>query len=339
MDTPAFTEANESSPLTSKPRLGVFTAALAAAVAISAVAGALIAFGQSAFALSDAAAMLAAIALACVVAELVWAWRASPARTGAAPKALQATPAPHPPPASRRPFFPPVDAAPPVSASPAPLDRAARRPEGQGGPGLTLELLRDLTVRSVRSDGPDLSSRQLAVLMTVYLTDETHSVSGLAEALQVHKPVISRALDTLSGLGLVDRRRDEDDRRKVYVERTAKGEAFLAEYDRLIGQSASAAPDFTAIEAAVLRGVEAAGAPTFAAEISARLGIDAIEIEAALQALARRGLVRDGDKGDAVCAPLVELTPRGAAAAVESQARLARIARTPLRPGQAPVEA
>jgi DNA-binding MarR family transcriptional regulator len=338
MDTPAFTEANESSPLTSKPRLGVFAAALAAAVAISAVAGALIAFGQAAFALSDAAAMLAAIALACVAAELVWAWRASPARTGAPPVAVQATSAPHPTPAARRPFFPPVDAAPPAPASPAPLDRASRRPEGQGGPGLTLDILRDLTVRSVRSDGPDLSSRQLAVLMTVYLTDETHSVSGLAEALQVHKPVISRALDTLSGLGLVDRRRDEDDRRKVYVERTAKGEAFLADYDRLIGQSASAAPDFTAIEAAVLRGVEAAGTPTSVADIAARLRIDAMEIEAALQALARRGLVSASKAGGDGVAFLVELTPRGGAALVEAESRLAHIARTPLRQGPAPVE-
>jgi len=336
MDTLAFKDANESSPLTPKPRAGVFAAALAAAVASSAAVGALIAFGQAAFALSDAAAMLAAIALACVVAELVWAWRAPPERASAAPAAVQTPPAAHPKPASGRPFFPPIDAAPPASLGPAaPLSAGG---VGQGGPGLTLDLLRDLTVRSVRSDGPDLSSRQLAVLMTVYLTDETHSVSGLAEALQVHKPVISRALDTLSGLGLVDRRRDEDDRRKVYVERTAKGEAFLADYDRLIGQSASAAPDFTAIEAAVLRGVEAVGTSTSSADIAARLGIDAMEIEAALQALARRGLVSTSKAGGDDVALMVELTPRGAAALVEAESRLAHIARTPLRQGPAPVE-
>jgi hypothetical protein len=63
-----------------------------------------------------------------------------------------------------------------------------------------------------------------------------------------------------------------------------------------------------------------------------------MEIEAALQALARRGLVSTSKAGGDVVALMVELTPRGAAALVEAESRLAHIARTPLRQRPAPVE-
>ena len=43
----------------------------------------------------------------------------------------------------------------------------------------------------------------------------------------VGKPAITRALDTLSRLGFVQRRRDPKDGRNVFVERTEKGDAFL----------------------------------------------------------------------------------------------------------------
>ncbi|MEZ5960447.1 MAG: MarR family transcriptional regulator [Hyphomonadaceae bacterium] len=52
-------------------------------------------------------------------------------------------------------------------------------------------------------------------------------VRGLASALNVGKPAITRALDTLSRLGFVQRRRDPKDGRNVFVERTEKGDAFL----------------------------------------------------------------------------------------------------------------
>ena len=38
---------------------------------------------------------------------------------------------------------------------------------------------------------------------------------------------ITRALDTLSRLGYIQRRRDPKDGRNVFVERTEKGDAFL----------------------------------------------------------------------------------------------------------------
>jgi len=53
----------------------------------------------------------------------------------------------------------------------------------------------------VRSGEPDLTNRQMALLMLVYLTPGPHTVRGLAQTLSVSKPVVTRALNTLGGLG------------------------------------------------------------------------------------------------------------------------------------------
>lgn len=99
-----------------------------------------------------------------------------------------------------------------------------------------LDLWRRVTVSTVRSDAPDLTARQLAVLMTVRLQPAPHTVRGLAAALNVGKPAITRALDTLSRLGFVQRRRDPKDGRNVFVERTEKGDAFLEQLGATILQ-------------------------------------------------------------------------------------------------------
>jgi DNA-binding MarR family transcriptional regulator len=91
-----------------------------------------------------------------------------------------------------------------------------------------LDLWRDVTVASVRGDEPDLTARQLAVLMLVYCNAGPHTVRGLSESLQIGKPAVSRALDALEKLGLARRKRDESDLRSVLVERTLKGSGYLA---------------------------------------------------------------------------------------------------------------
>ncbi|MCC6735743.1 MAG: MarR family transcriptional regulator [Bauldia sp.] len=90
-------------------------------------------------------------------------------------------------------------------------------------PSQALRLWHDVTFDLVRSDQPDLSSRQQAVLLTVYLEPPPHTVRGLARKLNVTKPAITRALDTMGRLGLLTRRRDEADRRNVMVQRTLEG--------------------------------------------------------------------------------------------------------------------
>ena len=104
-----------------------------------------------------------------------------------------------------------------------------------------LDIWRRAIVSSVRLDAPDLSARQSAVLMTVYLADPPHTVRGLSERLNIAKPAVTRALDRLSELGLIRRKQDDQDRRSVLIQRTVKGSVFLSDFAELIVQSARAA--------------------------------------------------------------------------------------------------
>lgn len=103
----------------------------------------------------------------------------------------------------------------------------------------SLELWRHALVASVRGDAPDLSARQMALMLSVYLGDGPHTVRGLAQALRISKPAVSRALDRLGELGYVYRQRDDLDRRNVLVQRTLAGAGFLTEFSRLVDEAKS----------------------------------------------------------------------------------------------------
>jgi DNA-binding MarR family transcriptional regulator len=104
----------------------------------------------------------------------------------------------------------------------------------------SLQLWHDVSLAQVRDDDPDLSVRQFSILLTVYLEAPPHTVRDLARKLGVSKPVITRALDSMGKLGLVSRRRDEDDRRNVLVQRTVKGALYLERLSDLIALKADA---------------------------------------------------------------------------------------------------
>ena len=87
-------------------------------------------------------------------------------------------------------------------------------------------------INYVRSGEPDLTNRQMALMLLVYLTPGPHTVRGLAQRLGVSKPVITRALNTLGSLGYLRRVRDESDRRNVFVARTGSGQEFLEGFER-----------------------------------------------------------------------------------------------------------
>lgn len=97
-----------------------------------------------------------------------------------------------------------------------------------------LSLWHGVVIDQVRGAGPDLSARQMALLLTVYLAPPPHTVRGLAQELKVTKPAITRALDTLGQLGLLKRKRDPSDRRNVLVQRTVAGSVYLSEFADLI---------------------------------------------------------------------------------------------------------
>lgn len=98
------------------------------------------------------------------------------------------------------------------------------------GRGDALRLWYDVTMDSVRDDAPDLTARQQAVMMTVYLISAPHTVRSLAAHLNVTKAVITRALDTLGRYGFIDRARDPGDKRSVLVIRTGRGSSYLTRF-------------------------------------------------------------------------------------------------------------
>ena len=97
-----------------------------------------------------------------------------------------------------------------------------------------LGLWAEVQTGNVRRAGPDLSARQLALLLTVYLTPQPHTVRGLAATLNVSKPAVTRSLDRLGKLGFVRRVRDETDRRSVLIQHTVQGSVYLSEFAEAI---------------------------------------------------------------------------------------------------------
>ena len=87
----------------------------------------------------------------------------------------------------------------------------------------------------VRSGEPDLTNRQMALLMVVYLMPGPHTVRGLARVLNVSKPVVTRALNRLGALGYLRRQRDDSDKRNIFIAPTSEGADFLEEFGQFIG--------------------------------------------------------------------------------------------------------
>jgi len=100
-----------------------------------------------------------------------------------------------------------------------------------------LGLWLDVTSRTVQSDGPDLTARQTALMLTVYLETGPHTVRALAQRLGVGKPAIVRAIDTLQDVGLVERRPDPSDRRNIFVVGTEAGAERLSTYAASIARN------------------------------------------------------------------------------------------------------
>jgi DNA-binding MarR family transcriptional regulator len=97
-------------------------------------------------------------------------------------------------------------------------------------PTQALRLWQQVSLSEVREGTPDLTMRQWAILLTVYLDPPPHTVRGLAARLDVTKPVITRALDTMGSLKLLSRHRDQKDRRNVLVKRTVDGALFVERF-------------------------------------------------------------------------------------------------------------
>lgn len=101
-------------------------------------------------------------------------------------------------------------------------------------PSQALGLWHSVSLSQVRAEAHDLTLRQTAILLHIYLVPPPHTVRGLAATLNVTKPVITRALDTMGAMGLVDRVRDDKDRRNVIIKRTVAGALYLEKLGDII---------------------------------------------------------------------------------------------------------
>ncbi len=97
-----------------------------------------------------------------------------------------------------------------------------------------LTLWHSVSLNQVRIDADDLTLRQMAILLQIYLVPPPHTVRGLAATLGVTKPVITRALDTMGTRGLVTRERDPRDGRNVVIKRTLAGALYLEKLGDLV---------------------------------------------------------------------------------------------------------
>lgn len=107
-----------------------------------------------------------------------------------------------------------------------------------------LKLWHDVELDLVRDNRPDLSLRQIVILLTVYLEPPPHTVRGLAKKLDISKPAITRALDTMGRLDLLKRKRDESDKRNVLIQRTVTGSVYLTDLaDSVINRAREIGPN------------------------------------------------------------------------------------------------
>ncbi len=92
-------------------------------------------------------------------------------------------------------------------------------------------------IRYVRSGQPDLTNRQMALMMVVHRSDGPHTVRGLAEQLNVSKPVVTRALNKLGQMEFIRRERDTADGRNIFVHGTGRGAEFLDAFSGFVAGS------------------------------------------------------------------------------------------------------
>jgi DNA-binding MarR family transcriptional regulator len=83
---------------------------------------------------------------------------------------------------------------------------------------------------------PDLTMRQFATLLYAaqHEGDAGPSVGVMADALRIHKPAVTRALDRLVEHNLVIAIRSPLDRRKIEVSPTKAGRAYLDAFGRAL---------------------------------------------------------------------------------------------------------
>lgn len=88
------------------------------------------------------------------------------------------------------------------------------------------------STRAAREAGLEPRQHQVLLVVKGLPLGLEPTIGDLAERLQIRHNTAVELVDRLEERGLVERRRGETDRRKVYVDLTEQGEAILAELSR-----------------------------------------------------------------------------------------------------------
>lgn len=102
-------------------------------------------------------------------------------------------------------------------------------------PSPQLLMIHTFALRAVSQQNvaAELTMRQVGVLTSIRLGHAPEGVKSLAKYLKINKPAVTRALDRLTSLGLVERLSHETDRRMITVALTGDGLKFLKTLDTL----------------------------------------------------------------------------------------------------------
>ena len=86
-----------------------------------------------------------------------------------------------------------------------------------------------------QQDGRDLTSRQLATLLTIYLQGiKVHNITSIAKELHVSRPAVTKIADRLESHNFVKRETGRQDRRQVLLLQTVEGRAFIKKLEDLV---------------------------------------------------------------------------------------------------------
>jgi DNA-binding MarR family transcriptional regulator len=95
------------------------------------------------------------------------------------------------------------------------------------------EIRRKLLRTALISMDIDISPVHIGIMKQLYEAGTLH-VAEIGDRLQIARPQMTRLIDKLTALRLVERHTDTSDRRMINVVLTAKGKATLEEHDRSI---------------------------------------------------------------------------------------------------------
>ena len=124
-----------------------------------------------------------------------------------------------------------------MASSPSPSGPSGRPPLQ---PSQVLALWHSVLVLALNRSLPDLTQRQFALFLEVYLAPPPHTVRGLAKKLNMSKPAVTRAIDRLEKLEFVRRKPDDGGKRSILVQRSVKGAVFLRECADMAAEAARA---------------------------------------------------------------------------------------------------